>query len=375
MTDMEEIVGAAHLLTRRQFVMRGTQAALAARAAAGALPALAEAGLRAGQGAPISGTLKFATYPQWVGSHEYAGFHKLYPQAKVKEIATSTTSTNGRAILVRQNPDAYDFMLLGLSAGPILAAKPSLDAKLDYSHIPNIKYVPRKFRQQYPYGIPTDYGKIGLAYRKDLITERPTSWADFWRLAPKYSGKVIIEDTEEDVIGNTLIMLGYAANSIVPSELAKAKAKLLEIKPHLQAFLNTNISKPLIQGSAVMSMDYDFSIAAARAQEPNIVWVTPKEGLMAYLEGWAGIATSKNLRTVEAFMNYHLAPKNYADFVNTTDTAYIEAAATPYVKKSVASDPILAFDKQTVARLSFEKFKGADGTKRWAEVWAEVKAG
>jgi spermidine/putrescine-binding protein len=265
-------------------------------------------------------------------------------------------------------------MLLGLSAAPLLTAEPNLIAKLDPANIPNLQNIPEKFRQEYPYGIPTDYGKIGYAYRQDLIPERPTTWAEVWDLAPKYSGKVVLLDGEEDCMGNVLLMLGYSGNSTNPDEITAAKNKLLEIKPHLMAFLGTDVMKPLIKGTAVITMDYDFDIALAHQQDPNIVWVVPEEGLMAYLEGWVGIEKTELLPEVEAFMNFHLDPVNYADFVNTTGTAYIMPAATPHVKKSIATDPILAFEPTTVSRLEFEKFKGADATKLWADAWAEVHA-
>ena len=86
-------------------------------------------------------------------------------------------------------------------------------AEIDFSKIPNIKNMPDRFREAYPWGIPTDYGKIGYAYRKDLVSERPTTWADFFELAPKYSGKVILLDVLEDTIGNTLISLGHDGNT------------------------------------------------------------------------------------------------------------------------------------------------------------------
>ncbi len=66
---------------------------------------------------------------------------------------------------------------------------------LDRSAVPNIKYIAPVFQRQFPFGIPTDYGKTGFAYRKDLIPERPTSWHDLWRLAKKYSGRTITMPT------------------------------------------------------------------------------------------------------------------------------------------------------------------------------------
>jgi spermidine/putrescine transport system substrate-binding protein len=375
--DRIEDLGLAHRLTRRELVARGGYAAITA----GGLAALAGCGSSGSTSVPakaqtesISGTLNYLTYPGWIGKHEYSGFQKLHPQAKIHEIAYNGSSTRGLAVLVRENPSAYDFLgAVGLAAIPTLTASPSLVAKLDWSKIPNIKNIPQRFRSEYPYGVPTDYGKVGFAYRKDLMPERPTSWAELWQLAPKYSGKIIFVDAMEDVMGNTLKMLGYSGNSVVPAQITAAKNKLLEIKPHLQAILSQDVAKPITKGTAVMTMDYDFDIALSQQQEPNIEWVAPKEGLMAYLEGQVAVASSKHLAAIEAFMNFNMEPPNYADFVDTTGTAYLMPAASPLVKKTISGNPVLAFSSDVLARVEFEKSLGA-ATGLWTTAWSEFHA-
>jgi spermidine/putrescine-binding protein len=373
--DRIQDLGPAHGLTRRQLVARGGYAALAAGGLAGLVGCGSSAKAPASaQVESIAGTLNYFTYPGWIGKHEYAGFEKLHPQVKIKEIAYNGSSTRGLAVLVRENPSAYDFLgAVGLAAVPTLTAAPSLVAKLDWAKIPNIANIPQRFRTEFPIGVPTDYGKVGFAYRKDLMPERPTSWAELWALAPRYSGKIIFLDAMEDTMGNALKMLGYSGNSTVPSQITAAKNKLLEIKPHLQAILSMDVAKPITKGTAVMTMDYDFDIAAAQAQEPNIVWVAPKEGLMAYLEGQVAVATSKHLAAIESFMNFNLEPQNYADFVDTTGTAYLMPAASPLIKKSISGNPVLAFTPDVLARVEFEKSLGA-ATGLWTTAWSEFQA-
>ena len=43
--------------------------------------------------------------------------------------------------------------------------------------------------------------------------ERPTSWADLWTLAKKYSGKVTIVDYDVDMLGTALKYKGYSVNA------------------------------------------------------------------------------------------------------------------------------------------------------------------
>jgi spermidine/putrescine transport system substrate-binding protein len=340
--------------------------------AAGAIALLGSSSRSARSAEELSGTLKFFTYPGWVGQGEYAAFAEIHPNVKIVEDTSGVGSTAEIAAKIQLDPHAYDFLLLGKAGVPHLEASGVL-ASLDWAKIPNISNIPDHFREAYPWGIPTDYGKIGYAYRKDLISERPTTWAEFFALAPKYSGKVIVLDVMEDTVGNTLIMLGYSGNSNNPDELQHAKETLISIKPHIQAIIATDVMKPLITGGAVLTMDWDFDIALAQQTQPQIEFVAPEEGLMAYIEGWVGVKTSDNLDAVHAFMDFHLRPEQYADFVNTTGTAYLMPAATPFIKTEIADNPILAFDEEMVSRIQFEDFKG-EAIGMWSRAWNEFKA-
>jgi spermidine/putrescine-binding protein len=321
---------------------------------------------------PLSGELKFLNYPGWIGKGEYAAFQQLHPDLTIKEDTSGAGSTSAIATRIQADPQAFDFLLLGKAGVPQLDASGVL-AEIDFSKIPNISNMPDEFRQVYPWGIPTDYGKIGYAYRKDLVSEQPTTWADFFELAPQYSGKVILLDVLEDTLGNTLIMLGHDGNTSVESEIQEARDALIKIKPHVQAIIATDVAKPLINGGAVLGMDWDFDIALAQQEQPNIEWVAPEEGLMAYIEGWVAVDTSEQLEAIHAFMNFHLEPEQYADFVNTTGTAYLMPAATPFIKKEITDNAILAFDEETFARVTFEDFKG-ESLGMWTQAWNEIKS-
>jgi spermidine/putrescine-binding protein len=94
---------------------------------------------------------------------------------------------------------------------------------------------------------------------------------------------------------------------------------------------------------------------------------------MAYLEGQVAVAGSKQLDAVQDWLNFTLQPINYANFVNTTGTAYLEPAATPLIKKSISQNPILAFTPAILAKVEFEKDKGS-ATGLWTTAWSEFKA-
>jgi hypothetical protein len=74
----------------------------------------------------------------------------------------------------------------------------------------------------------------------------------------------------------------------------------------------------------------------------------------------------------EAFFNMFLEPRQYADFVNTTGTAYLEHAANPYVKASLRQNPALSTDDQTLKKVEFLRFVG-EATATYSQIWDQFK--
>lgn len=325
-----------------------------------------------GGSAKPTGTITMNNYPGWIGKDEIADFQDRFAGTTIKMKAEPTESIASDVLFFKQHPGDYDFALEDQSAVGQMLASGVLEP-VDFANIPNIKYVDQSFRSSYSHGLPTDYGKVGVGYRKDIVTEGITSWGDIWNLAPKYSGQITFLNLDRDCMGSALKYLGYSGNSTDQSELDKCKDALIQIKPHLQALTNTNVASGLVKGTVAIAMDWDFDMVSAQQKEPNIEWVVPSEGAVAYLEGWIAIKGTDNLPLVEAFMNFHADPKNYADFVNNTGTAYVESASTPYVDDAIAKNPILFPDQAVLSRVEYEDYLG-EATALWSQIWDEFKS-
>ena len=291
-------------------------------------------------------------------------------------VKTAVSGTTGQAAQITQistNKGAFDLTLAGVPVSSQMKLAGLLEP-LDASAVPNLSLVGAPFRAAFPFGIPTDFGKTGFAYRKDLISERPTSWHELWTLAKKYSGKVTMIKYDSDIQGSALKYLGYSINTKDQSQLQAMQKALLEIKPHLQAILETDYSKALIQGTAFIAIDYDYDIAVAQQKNKNIVWVPPSEGMAAYLEGWIGLKDSKNLPAVWELMNFHLEPKNYASFINATGSAYVEPSAEPFIMKSIVGNPSLHYSPSQLAKVEFEQYLGPQQVAYRGKLWEEFLA-
>ena len=363
-------------LTRREALLRGATAGLGLSAlgglaaACGGSSGAASSGGGSSAAGPIEGTAVMSNYPGWMGKNVVKSFESKYPKATIKVVETAPSAESAIVQLLKSG--TYDFGLGDATVGG-QAELIGIVQKLDWSRIPNIAKVAEPFRRNFPWGIPTDQGKIGIGYRPDLVGEKITTWADVWRLAPKFSGKIVFMDLDRDAMGSALKYLGYSTNTHSESELNACKQALIDIKPHLQAFLSTNVGRGLIDGGTVIAMDWDFDVALNQQKQSKIEWVVPTEGVTAYLEGWIPVAGTKNLPVVEAFMNHALDPVQYTDFVNTTGAAWVEPGVTGTIDPSLANAPSLRPDPATLPLVEYEKFLG-EALPAWENVWEQVKA-
>ena len=237
-----------------------------------------------------------ASYPDWYGPDLFKDFHAKYPGATVKQ-ATDGDGTAAQIAQLTKNKGDYDLTLAGINACEQFKLAGLLEP-FDPARVPNIKGVGQEFLKAYPYGVPTDFGRTGFGYRKDLISERPTTWKELWELAAKYKGKTTMLKYDSDIQGMALRYLGYSVNTKDDGELQAMQKALLELKPNLKAIIDTDFSKALVQGDVFFAIDYDYDIALAQESNKNIVWVQPTEGVPAYLEGWARAVGPKYLPAV-----------------------------------------------------------------------------
>jgi spermidine/putrescine transport system substrate-binding protein len=368
-------------LSRRQLLRRAAQLGVGVPAAGWLLAACGGSSASSSGGttggaasapAKVEGTAILHNYAGWMGKDNIKHFRAQYPGANIKQVTAGDISSSATAQTLKANPDAYDFALGDQAfVGQALAADIIQD--VDFDKVPNIANVDAKFHEAFSHGVPTDYGKVGIGYRKDMVSEPIASWADLWSLAPKYSGKIVFLDFDRDTIGSALRYKGFSGNTQDESELEQAKQALIDIKPHLLAIKGYDVAASLVKGDAAIVMDWDYDVALGQGQDPNIEWVLPEEGAMAYLEGWSVINGTDNVDLVHAFMNFFLQPKEYADFVNTTGTAYVMDAATPYINASISKNSALIVDPATLEKVEFENFLG-EATALYSKAWDEFKS-
>lgn len=373
-------------LARRAFLARagvgaatvsGLPAFLAACGGSGSSSSSsAGAGSTASATADLEGTIKFSNYPGWIGKRTIPAFEKANPGVKVEMSEDAGTFLQMTAKLKAQ-PGLYDMALA--SANDIdRAIALGVVQEFDFSNIPNTKLIDPKFfdspiSKKGDYLIPTDYGKTGIAIRTDLVTDKIESWADLWRVAPKYKGKIYWYDFPGELIANALFKLGYSIDEKDPGRVAEAGEALKQIKPYIGKLGTSGIGAALVNGTAAIAMTYDYDAFAAKQKNAKIEFIVPQEGVSGYLEGWVALKGNDVLPEVEAFADFTLRPDLYADFVRENSTAFTIPSVAKDLPKSLATSPILFPPEDVLDRVHFQVYLGS-AQADWDKAYTEFKA-
>jgi spermidine/putrescine transport system substrate-binding protein len=319
--------------------------------------------------ADVTGQAVFLNYPGWIGPHDVSNFQKKFPEASIKQTASGFESTAGVAQTVAQNPSAYDMLLGDVSIAQQLDAGKFV-LPVDQSSVPGLQYVEDRFVKAFPYGLPWECGFAGIAYRSDIVKESISSWADFWNIVPKYSGKVMMVGVDRAAIGSALVYKGYDTNTTDPDEIDEAGQALMDIRSDIRAFKVTGIGQSLLTGDAVLAASYNFDAAAAQQKDPRIKFVVADEGSPGYVEGIIGVAQTDVATVVRAFMDFEIQPENYGAFINTVASSRTSTAADDMIDPAYLTP---AMDMPDNAEIF--QFLGADGVKKYSDVWSAVQAG
>ena len=362
-------------LTRRGFI--------AAAAATGAAAWLAACGQSPAStttapalGTKLEGQLHIYNWGSYyLGRVDLKAFETQFNQSVTEDAYDSNETLLAK---VQAGAKGYDVVVPTGYMVQIMAQQ-GLLYKLAKDHIPNYQYVDPLFRTLAydpgnQYSMPKDWGTTGFGYRADLLPPL-TSWKDFFdKATTTASGKTIVLDGVNEVIGSMCKMLGFSYNSVNPTELDQVKQKLLQLKPHLLAITATDDITLMGNGKAILALDWNGNVLAAQANQPTLQYVVPTEGSEIWVDNWSILKSAPDPIAAHAFVNFMMDPKISAKEISTTYYAQCETEAFKYMDPALSGNSVIYPNQATVARLESQTALSSDGAKLRQQIWNEFKA-
>ena len=318
--------------------------------------------------------LKLLTWPDYISSQTLQQFEAEFGVPVELDIVPSAVELVER--MQTPNPDVDvlvppDYAVRELSTQGCLL-------NLDHSLLSSLEHLESRFFQgrahdpETRFSVIKDWGTTGFMYRTDMLYETPESWADFWRLAEKLSGRVTVLDSPGEVIGAALKLRGHSYNALSLEQLNEARDDLLNLKPHLLAF-ETNYKPLLVSGKACLSLGWNGDAAALIAQGIPIRYVLPSEGSQIWEDDWAIAANAPHPDFAHTFLNFVLRPEIAAQEARYTRYATGNHSGKALLSEEMREDPATYPPPELLAKLEYGMPLDADGQQRREQLWREVR--
>lgn len=249
-------------------------------------------------------------------------------------------------------------------------------AELDFSNIPNYKYVLEKYRGLYydpdnKYSVPYTVGMVGLIYNTKIVKEAPDSWGALWD--ERYSGEILMFNNPRDAFGVAQCYLGQSINTSNLKDWDKAIEALKEQNHLVSSYVMDEVFNKMENGEAALAPYYAGDFLTMYDVNPDLAFVYPKEGTNFFVDAMCVPKTAENKEAAELYINFMLEEE-----IAVANANYI-CYATPHsnVLESddyeLKGDPVLYPDEENTPRT--EMFENLDyETQNYMNMlWNELK--
>jgi putative spermidine/putrescine transport system substrate-binding protein/spermidine/putrescine transport system substrate-binding protein len=329
---------------------------------------------------PIGGELNFMV---WEGYTDTLFTKPFETACGVKVNATYMGSSDDLVAKLRAGGSETIDLVSPSSDAVTAIIDAGLTQPMDLKRIPSYGDLMQSFRDlkvarkdSLVFGLPWAFGPNPMIYDTTRIKPAPTSWAQLWD--KKYKGKLSLQD---DIA--TLYMVAQVLGLDDPSDpsklynlsdedLARVKAKMLELKPNVRKYWATagDMTQLFQSGEIVAGEGWPLMTNQLRAAKFPAGETIPSEGTTAWADHWVLTKGARNLDAAYAWLEYAAQPFTQKLMSDVTAYNVANPAAKSYMTAENAALQKDIADYGT--RVNFWQW----GSKRdkYQEIWNEVKA-
>ncbi len=272
----------------------------------------------------------------------------------------------------------YDVILVSDALMPRMI-KNNLVQELNKENIPNIyqmdeEYLNLEIDPGNKYSVPYMFGTVGLIYNKDVVKEKVDSWDILWD--EKYKNKIFMFDTYRDTIGVALKKLGYSLNSTDPKEIEEAKELLLSQRKLVDPIYGVDNGTIMIPaGESDINMIWSGEGLNLQEENPNLVYVVPKEGANFWIDSLCIPSNAKNVSGAEKFINFVSDKESALRIADEIGYTTPNKEARLEQPESIKNNPNAYMPKEIMDRCEIYKDFPMGVKKIYDDAWIQIKSG
>lgn len=249
-------------------------------------------------------------------------------------------------------------------------------AELDYSNIPNAKYILDKYKGLYfdpenKYCVPYTVGMVGLIYNTTMVEGTPDSWSIMWD--EQYAGKILMFNNPRDTFGIAQFLLGQSINTTDLKDWDAAIEKLKEQNPLVSSYVMDEIFGKMENGEAALAAYYAGDFLTMHDVNPDLAFCYPKEGVNFFVDAMCVPKNAENKEAAELYINFMCEEEIAVANANYICYASPHALVLESDDYDLKGDPILYPDESQTPKTEIFENLDYDTQQYMSMLWNELK--
>lgn len=180
-------------------------------------------------------------------------------------------------------------------------------AELDFSNIPNYKYILPKYKGLYydpdeKYTVPYTVGMVGLIYNTTMVEGPVDSWGIMWD--EQYKGKILMFNNPRDAFCIAQCYLGQSVNTTDTREWDAALDLLKKQNPLISSYVMDEVYNKMEKGEAAIAAYYAGDYLTMYDTNPDLAFCYPKEGVNYFVDSMCVPKNAENKEAAELYINF-----------------------------------------------------------------------
>ena len=246
------------------------------------------------------------------------------------------------------------------------------------SSFPNGKNIKPEFLSVYfddgrQYTAPYMYGTTGIAVDPTKVSRPVTSWADFFAADGPAPGKTGTLNDQVEVVHAALRAVGAQPCSTNRDDYVKVEALLKGWKPNVAVINSDGVIGRMASGEQTMHMMWNGAFTRSQADNKNLQYVYPKEGLNLWQDNFAIPVGAQNVDNAKIFINWMMDPKNIGEASNFVGYDNGITGSDASMKPELATNPAVVMPEEAKALAKPTPACPQEAVDLYDQVWTSFK--
>lgn len=223
------------------------------------------------------------------------------------------------------------------------------------------------------YTAPYMYGTTGIAVDPTKTSRPVTSWADFFAADGPAAGKTGTLNDQVEVVHAALRAVGAQPCSTNRDDYVKVEQLLKGWKPNVAVINSDGVIGRMASGEQTMHMMWNGAFTRSQADNPDLQYVYPKEGLNLWQDNFAIPVGAQNVDNAKIFINWMMDPKNIGEASNFVGYDNGITGSDASMKAELSSNPAVVMPEEAKALAKPTPACPQEAVDLYDQVWTSFK--